>query len=451
MTKKLQLLVVDDDNDFVKDFAILSKDIFDLSRAATGEEALEKLKDSEPDAVILDLRLGTGMDGIETLRRIRIMYHDMPVIMVTDHATVDNAVQAMKLGAFHYTSKHPNMNELHAIIQRELRQASWKRLYLEDVHKKYGEMIGDSPAMKEIYRKISHVAPTNSTVLIEGESGTGKELVAREIHARSGRGRFPFVPINCGAIPANLFESELFGHERGSFTGAITRQKGKFELADGGTIFLDEITNLSLELQAKLLRILEDMTFTRVGGNNPIQVNVRIVSASNKTLLTEVENGRFREDLYYRLNVVTIQIPPLRDRRDDIPKIAAYFAKKTLLQSGRKGGEFTPQAVQALKNYRWPGNIRELKNVIERVLILVPDRSIQPADMKISFRALSEPSPFNELMSLSYDQAKNAVLAQLKKAYLPVLLERNNGNITQAANEAGLPRSSLHRMLKEIT
>ena len=450
MIKKLNLLVVDDDDDFTRDFAILSRDIFDMSRAATGEEALDKLKHNEPDAVILDLRLGAGIDGIETLRRIRIMYHDIPVIMVTDHATVDNAVQAMKLGAFHYISKHPNMNELHAIIQRELRQASWKSLYLEDVHKKYGEMIGDSPAMKEIYGAISRVAPTPSTVLIEGESGTGKELVAREIHVRSGRGRFPFVPINCGAIPATLFESELFGHEKGSFTGALERKKGKFELADGGTIFLDEIANLTPDLQAKLLRILEDMTFTRVGGNNSIQVNVRIISASNKTLLTEVEAGRFRQDLYYRLNVVTMQIPPLRDRRDDIPKIAAYFAKKHILQSGRKGGEFTPQAVQSLKKYRWPGNIRELKHVIERVLTLVPDRPIQPADLKLSFRTYPEPTPFDEVMSLPYEQAKNAVLAQLKKAYVSALLERNNGNITQAANEAGLPRSSLHRMLKEI-
>jgi len=262
MTKRLNLLVVDDDDDFAHDFAILSQGIFDMARAASGEEALQKLEENEPDAVILDLRLGAGIDGIETLRNIRAIHHDLPVIMVTEFANVETGVQAMKLGAFHYTSKHPNMNELHAIIQRELRHVGWKSLYLEEVHKQYGEMIGDSPAMKELYQSISQVAPTPSTVLIEGENGSGKELVAHEIHARSGRAQSPFVAINCGAIPAVLFESELFGHEKGSFTGAMERKKGKFELADGGTIFLDEITNLSLELQAKLLRVLEDRKFT---------------------------------------------------------------------------------------------------------------------------------------------------------------------------------------------
>ncbi|MCK4823186.1 sigma-54-dependent Fis family transcriptional regulator, partial [bacterium] len=250
MPRKIQLLVVDDDEDFSRDFAVLSRDLFDITLASTGEEALLLLDEDVPDAVILDLRLGSGIDGLQTLRKIRSTHFDLPVIMVTQYATVETAVEAMKLGAFHYISKHPNMKELYAIIERELRNAGWKSLFLEEVHKQYGEMVGKSSAMKKIYRLISRAAPTSINILIEGENGTGKELVAREIHARSGRAQHPFVAVNCAAIPATLFESVLFGHEKGAFTNAMRRMVGKFETAEKGTIFLDEVSTLTQDLQA---------------------------------------------------------------------------------------------------------------------------------------------------------------------------------------------------------
>jgi len=449
MHKKLHLLVVDDDNDFARDFAVLSRDVFDLSFAATGEEALNSIEQAEPDAVVLDLRLGAGLDGLQTLRCIRTHHCDLPVIMVTDHASWETAVEAMKLGALHYTSKHPNMKELHAIIQRELRSVTWKSLCLEQIHQQYGEMIGDSPAMKKIHEVIAHVASTSAPVLIEGENGTGKELVAREIHARSKCAPFPFIAVNCGAIPASLFESEMFGHEKGAFTGAIARKPGKFEMADDSTIFLDEISNLSLELQAKLLRVLDDQTFTRVGGNTPIQVNARIISASNKNLEEEVAAGRFRQDLYYRLKVVKIDLPPLRERKEDIPLLAAYFARRTALKYGRRCQPFSPAALKVLESHRWPGNIRELRNVIESALIMASDRPIQPADLSLSHRASEKDSPFADVLTQPYDQAKNRLLSKFKKAYLSALMERHQNNITAAAKEANLPRTSLHRMLKE--
>lgn len=449
MHKKLHLLVVDDDNDFARDFAVLSRDVFDLTFAATGEEALESIEQTEPDAVVLDLRLGAGLDGLQTLRGIRSRHFDLPVIMVTDHASVETAVEAMKMGALHYTSKHPNMKELHAIIQRELRSVTWKSLCLEQVHQQYGEMIGDSPAMRRIHEMISHVAATSAPVLIEGENGAGKELVAREIHARSQCGQSPFIAVNCGAIPPALFESEMFGHEKGSFTGALARKPGKFEMADGSTLFLDEISNLSLDLQAKLLRALDDQSFTRVGGNVTIQVNARIISASNQDLEQEVAAGRFRRDLYYRLKVVKIELPPLRERKEDIPQLAAYFARRTALKYGRRCQSFSPAAMKALQNHTWPGNIRELRNVIESALIMVTDRPIQPADFYLSSRSPDKDSPFADLLTQPYDQAKNRLLSRFKKAYLSALMQRHQNNITAAAKKANLPRTSLHRMLKE--
>lgn len=448
MLHKLRLLVIDDDVDFIRDFAVLGNELFDLVFASTGEEGLLKIDQSEPDAVILDLRLGTGIDGLETLRQIRAGHFDLPVIMVTEHASVETAVHAMKLGAFHYTSKYPNMKELHAIIQRELRHIAWKSLFLEQSYKQYGQMIGNSPAMKKVYESISHVAPSQANVLLEGENGTGKELSAREIHARSGRAQYPFIAINCAAIPFNLFESELFGHEKGAFTGALTRKIGKFEYADEGTVFLDEISTLNMELQAKLLRVIEEKSFTRVGSNEQIKVNIRFVSASNKILTEEVKNGRFREDLYYRLNVITIKMPSLRERRDDIPLLADYFTNGIAMQLGRKGPAFTADAIKSLKNYDWPGNVRELRNVIERSLILFPDQPIQAKDLNLYARSLN--SPFADLLNLPYEKAMQKVLAQFKKEYILALLERNKGNMTRAAEEAGIHRTSLYRMLNDI-
>ena len=450
MNRKLELLLVDDDDEFARDFAILGQGIFDITRAPAGEQALEMLGQHEPDAVILDLRLGAGMDGLETLRRIRANYQDVPVIMVTDHAEVETAVEAMKLGAFHYTSKHPNMKELHAIIMRELRQISWKNLFLDKSDSQFGDMVGASPAMKSIFKMIPRCAQSDANILIHGETGTGKELLAREIHRQSTRSNYPFVAIDCSAIPAGLFESELFGHERGAFTGAVGRMKGKFELADGGTIFLDEITNLDYNLQPKLLRVLEDRSFARVGSEKSISVNVRIIAACNRDIQVEVKEGRFRQDLFFRLNTIPIHLPPLRERREDIPALIEYFVKSCLRKSNTKYLGFTNEAIKKLKNYQWPGNIRELKNLVERTLILHPNKKIEPNDIEF-FRAPHNVSGlFGKFLTLPYAQARDQLLLDFKRAYISDLIHRNEGNITQAAREAQIPRSSLHRMMKEI-
>jgi two-component system nitrogen regulation response regulator NtrX len=436
MPDRLHLLVVDDDNDFSNDFAVLSRDLFHLTIASTGEEGLEAMDEAVPDAVILDLRLGAGIDGMETLKQIRTQYADLPVIMVTEHASIETAVEAMKQGAFHYMSKHPNMKELHAIIQRELGSAKWKRLFLEEVRRNYGEMIGDSPVMKTMYQVISRAAPTSLNVLIEGENGSGKELVAREIHARSGRAHYPFVPVNCAAIPPSLFESELFGHEKGAFTGATERKIGKFELAHRGTLFLDEISCLHIEFQPKFLRILDDQSFTRVGGNETIQVDTRIISASNTILKDEVQYGRFREDLYHRIDGLSILVPPLRDREEDIPKLALYFAKRMMLRAGGKGREFTPEAMDALKKYKWPGNVRELRNVVERTLVLADDRPVTAQDLNLVSSGSRTDSFFDDVLNLHYDEARQKILSKFKSVYLSAVLKRNHGNLTQAAKEA---------------
>ena len=450
MTGKFDLLLVDDDNEYVRDFILLGQEVFNVSRSATGEEALEKLQKFEPDAVILDLRLGSGIDGIETLKRIRARYAELPVIMVTDYASVETAVEAIKLGAFHYTSKHPNMKALHAIIRRELRQMSWKSLFLNETDKHFGKIVASSTMMKNIFKTIPQIAKSNANILIQGETGTGKELLATAIHLQSPRAQFPFVAINCSALPFHLLESELFGHEKGSFTGAIARKKGKFELADGGTIFLDEIGDLHYNHQAKLLRVIEEQKFTRVGGENEINVNVRIIAASNKNIKEEIKKGQFRKDLFYRLNTIPLKLPPLRERKEDIPVLVNYFSNSACSANKLKSSGFTNQAINKLINYSWPGNIRELKSLIERTIIMHPDKKIHPEDIELGQVTSDIPEFCEKYLRLPYTEARNKILAEFKKLYIAELTRRNDGNITKAAREAQIPRSSLHRMMKEI-
>ncbi|NOY60765.1 MAG: sigma-54-dependent Fis family transcriptional regulator, partial [Calditrichaeota bacterium] len=436
MTSKFDLLLVDDDDDYARDFNLLGQKIFNVSRASTGEEALERLKNSEPDAVILDLRLGAGMDGLETLKRIRAHYGELPVIMVSDYTSVETAVEAIKLGAFHYTSKHPNMKALHAIITRELRQISWKSLFLNETDKHFGKIIASSPIMKNIFKTIPKIAQSNANILIQGETGTGKELVARAIHLQSPRAQFPFVAINCSALPFHLLESELFGHEKGSFTGAIARKKGKFELADGGTILLDEIADLDYNHQAKLLRVIEEQKFTRVGGENEINVNVRIIAASNKNIQEEIKRGQFREDLFYRLNTIPLKLPPLRERKEDISVLVNYFTKSACAENKIKSSGFTNQAINKLRNYSWPGNIRELKSLIERTIIMHPDKKIHPEDVELGQMSSDIPDFFERFLRLPYPEARTRVLMEFKKIYIAELTRRSGGNITKAAQEA---------------
>ena len=446
MTERLSLLLIDDDHEFAHDLTILGKELFAIKHVATGEAGLAQLRRDEPDAVLLDLCLHTEMDGMETLKKIREKFPDLPVLMITSHESVDTAVEAMKLGALHYISKRPNVKELAFMIERELKSTAWKKLYQEQYRRQYGRMIGDSAVMRALFQLIARLAPNSATVLITGEPGVGKELVAHEIHARSGRAEAPFIPVNCGAIPDTLFESELFGHEKGSFTGACSRQLGKFELAHGGTLFLDEIANLSMINQGKLLRVLEEHTIHRLGGSTAIPVNVRIVVATNQNLQEACEQERFRRDLYYRISTLQVQVPALCERRQDIPLLIAYFVKQIMVQMNRKGPGFSEAAVEAMRRYDWPGNVRELRNIVERLLTMIPDRIIEVADLQLRQDIKRNRGLFDDLWELPYIQARRKAIAEFQKEYFLRLLERHDGNITKAAAAGRVARSTLHRL-----
>ena len=449
MTKKLLILLVDDDKNFVSDFITLSQQVFSIQTAYSGEKALGLLETNEPDAIVLDLRLGTGIDGLETLKKIRQKYFEMPVIMVTDHADVETAVKAIKLGAVHYTSKHPNMKELHAIVCKELDHLKWKKLYHDALESRYGALIGKSPIMKSVFKIIDKVAHKDCDVLIQGKTGTGKDLVAREIHKKSTRSGNPFIAVNCGAIPAALFESELFGHEKGAFTGAFARKQGKFELANNGILFLDELSSLSLENQAKLLTAIENKCFYRVGGKSEVQVDVRVVAATNVSLEALVKKGEFREDLFYRLSVVPIDLPLLKERSNDVQVLIEHFNEKYSQEYRSKKVKFTKDAMDRMRKYDWPGNVRELKNLMQRLVVLHPGLQIDAKVLKL-YDNNSQPNIYSKVLDLPYKDARERILADFKKNYLRFILEKNNGNYAQAAKEAGLPRPSLHRMAKEI-
>ncbi len=446
MSERLSLLLVDDDPVFAGDLMLLGKELFEIKYVTSGEDGLACLRHERPDAVLLDLCLGTGMDGMQTLKRIRESQPDLPVLMITNSDSVDAAVEAMKLGAIHYATKRPNVRELASIIERELKSTAWKKLYQEQYRQKYGRMVGDSAVMRALFQSISRLAPNSSTVLITGEPGVGKELVAHEIHARSGRAHAPFIAVNCGAVPDQLFESELFGHEKGSFTSAYNRQLGKFELADGGTLFLDEIGNLSMINQGKLLRVLEEHAVHRLGGSSAIPVDVRVVAATNQDLVEACDKERFRRDLYYRICTLQINVPALRERRQDIPVLIAHFVKQIMMNMARRGPGFGDAAVQAMCRYDWPGNVRELRNIVERHLTMIPDRTIEVADLHLNQDNKGSRSLFDDLWELPYIQARRKAIAEFQKEYFLRLLERHDGSITKAAAAGRVARSTLHRL-----
>ncbi len=449
MSDRLHLLLIDDDAQFAEDFTLLSRDIFIVAHAPSGEAGVRMLAREEPDAVLLDLRMGAGWDGLQTLRHIRERHPDLPVVMVTDHPGFNTAVEAMKLGALHYTSKKPNAGTLRTVIQRELEQVNLRRLYLEENGKRYGRLVGESPQMQQVFQQIARVASAPSNVLIQGECGTGKELVAHEIHTRGKRAAQPFVAVDNGAITPALFESELFGHERGAFTGAEVLHRGRLEMAGEGTLFLDEITNLPLEAQAKFLRVIEERCFYRVGGEEALPLRARIIAASNHDLRAEVTAGRFRSDLYYRLAAVEIGVPPLRERREDIPLIAGYFIDRMRQQLNSRVVGFSPTAEEVLMRYDWPGNVRELRNLVESSLLYCTGTRIEA--WEIVFRPLKAglPEAFAGLLDKPYGEAKEELLGRFKREYLLGLLQRCKGNVAQAARESGIARASLHRMLTE--
>ena len=366
-----KILVIDDEAAIRRILReILEHEQYQVDDAASAIEALPLVKENEYDAILCDIKM-PQMDGIEFLEEAKKI-SDAPVIMISGHGTIDTAVEAIKKGAFDYISKPPDLNRLLITLRNALDKSQLMtetKALKKVVNRKY-QMIGSSAPMNEIHDIIEKVAPTNARVLIEGENGTGKELVARQLHELSNRSYAPFVEVNCAAIPSELIESQLFGHEKGSFTSAIKMKKGDFELANNGTLFLDEIGDMSLSAQAKVLRALQENKITRVGGVCEINVNVRIIAATNKNLKEEIQKGNFREDLYHRLSVIIINVPPLRDRLDDIPELVGYFVDSISSEMGKVAPTFTQDAIEELQRYRWTGNIRELHNVIERLVIL---------------------------------------------------------------------------------
>ncbi len=441
---RYRILVVDDET-FTRDLFInlLEKDEYEVVQAAGGREAIEKCQKTMFDVILLDLKM-PGMTGLEALREIRRMDRDAAVLIMTGHGTVDSAVEAMKLGAEDYLTKpFDNLDELKLIIERVI---GYKRLREENrflkTQLKPGNIIGNSPEMQEVYEMIHKVAPLNSTIFITGESGTGKELVARTIHDLSPRSGNRFVGVNCGGLPETLLESTLFGHEKGAFTGAIRTSRGYFEEANGGTLFLDEIGDMSPSLQVRLLRVLQERTFERVGGTSQIQTDVRIITATNMDLSHLVETRSFRKDLYYRINVINIALPPLRNRRDDIPLLAVFFLKKYSSEFGKNIERFTQDALDSMMSYPWPGNIRELENVIERAVALEEEEEIQRSNLTPQVIGIGGgmKAPTG---SIKFREARE----QFEREYIIEALRRTRGNITRAAKECGLARQNLHKKI----
>jgi len=440
-------MIVDDEPSIRNSLeGVLEDEGYKVISASDGYGALKLVEEEMPDLVILDIWM-PGMDGIETLKRMRELHRSLEVIMISGHGTIETAVTATKLGAFDFIEKPLSLEKTLVTIENAFnyRQLRDENLILRQKAKGKYNLTGESPAIHELRETIERVAPTQATVLIVGENGTGKELVARAIHHLSPRSTRPLVEVNCAAIPEELIESELFGHERGAFTGASERRRGRFDLAHNGTLFLDEIGDMSLKTQAKTLRILEEQRFERVGGTKTIQVDVRIIAATNKDLKQEIAEGWFREDLYYRLNVIPVHVPPLRDRTDDIPLLVEDFLEEFALESSIDRKQVADEVIPAMQRYPWPGNVRELKNFIERLVILVPDDLIALHHLPASFiQSSGQATASNALDQPNFKVAR----MQFEKEYLLKKLEEHRWNVSQTAEAIGIERSHLHRKIR---
>lgn len=442
------VLIVDDEESILQSLqGILLDEGLEVITAAGGAQALEKIDEVLPDIVLLDIWM-PEMDGIETLVKIKASQPNIAVIMMSGHGTIETAVKATKLGAYDFIEKPLSIEKVLLSINNAMDYSRLEEevtLLREKARDKYS-ITGDNEGIRQLKEQIRIVAPTNAWVLISGENGTGKELVAHTIHRLSKRGQKPLVEVNCAAIPEELIESELFGHEKGAFTGATAMKKGKFDLAHGGTLFLDEIGDMSLKAQSKTLRILQEQKFERVGGSRTIQVDVRVIAATNKDLEAEIEKGRFRDDLYYRLNVVPIRVPPLRDRVEDIPALVVEFLKEISSNMNLETKVFSEEALEKLKKYPWPGNVRELKNLVERLVIMTPGKEILGSHI---------PPPFSREENLDTALASSLDAATIKeakdhfeKAFISRKLQENKGNISQTADAIGIERSNLHKKIK---
>ena len=440
------ILIVDDEPEILKTVhSILADEGYEVAEARDGQEALKGIEEDLPDLVLLDIWL-PGINGMEVLGQIKNNHPDLPVIMISGHGTIETAVKATKLGAFDFIEKPLSWERLTVAVQKAI---AFSRLEEENVFLRQKEesryqLTGQGESISNLRRQIEIVAPTSAWVLIRGENGTGKELVAHSIYRLSKRRTKPFVEVNCAAIPEELIESELFGHEKGAFTGATTPKKGKFDLAHEGTLFLDEIGDMSLKTQAKILRILQEQKFERVGGTKTIQVDVRVVAATNKDLEQEITRGTFREDLYYRLNVIPLEVPPLRERKEDLPDLVEEFLKEYALKTNTEKKTITPETYPFFIDYDWPGNIRELKNLIERLVILTPGPEITTADLPSPLTKKPEETRLSAYDLSLLKEAKN----RFERDFIVCKLQENQGNISQTAALLGIERSHLHKKIK---
>jgi DNA-binding NtrC family response regulator len=439
----VSILIVDDEfsvRDSLEHW--FRRDGYHTAGAKDGHEALKRLQEERWDVVLIDMKM-PGMDGLELQRRIRAVDPEIVSIIITAFGSVETAVAALKEGAFDYVNKPIDPDELAHVVQRAVEQ---RRLRSENVALKtkleelsgVPRIVGESGEMQKVLELVRAVAPMDATVLIRGESGTGKELIAQAVHAGSPRRYFAIVPVNCGALTESLLESELFGHERGAFTGAQYRRKGRFEMADGGTLFLDEIGTLSPKTQIELLRVLESKEVTRIGASRPIKVDFRLVCATNQDLEQLVAEGKFRDDLYYRINVVTVHLPPLRERREDVPVLARHFLEKYALQMNRPFRDISPEAIDLLMRYPWPGNVRELANAVERALVVGKPPLVRPEDLPVSLAPARETAAVGDS------------LAEIEKAHIQAILERTAWNISRAARILDIDRVTLYNKIKKF-
>jgi len=441
------ILVVDDEESICQSLhGILVDEGYEVLTAGSGEECIKIVDEELPDLVLLDIWL-PGIDGIEVLKVIRSEYPGIQAVMMSGHGTIETAVKATKLGAFDFIEKPLSLDKVVLIVNHALelvRLEEENKLLKQKFAQDY-ELTGNSELIKDLKELISIVAPTNAWILIMGENGTGKELVARSIHKQSKRSQNPFVEVNCAAIPEELIESELFGHEKGAFTGATEKKRGKFELANEGTIFLDEVADMSLKAQAKILRILQEKKCERVGGSKVIGTDVRVLVATNKDLEHEMEEGRFRQDLYYRLNVIPLRIPSLRDRKEDIPLLVNHFLKEISLKEGMGKKTIADDALAILMEHDWPGNVRELKNIVDRLVIMTPSDVITGDDTPFLMKESQELKLDDSyLFPSSFKTAK----MEFEKRFIARKLQENNGNVSKTAELIGLERSNLHKKIK---
>jgi two-component system, NtrC family, nitrogen regulation response regulator NtrX len=443
------ILIVDDEPGVRSALGgVLRDEGYTVEAVESGEACLERLVEQEFDVVLLDVWM-PGIDGLETLQRLRERKVDSQVVVISGHGNVESAVRAIKLGAFDFVEKPLSLDKAVLVVRNALRQRALEvenRDLRAQVDRRH-VMVGESPVMRHLREQVLLAAPTNGRVLILGENGTGKELVARTLHAHSRRRTGPFVEVNCAAIPEELIESELFGHTKGAFTGAVADRRGRFEHAHGGTIFLDEIGDMSLKTQAKVLRALQEQAVQPVGGTATIRVDVRVVAATNKDLQEEIRAGRFREDLFFRLNVVPIFVPPLRDRMEDIPRLAEHFMATLAAEYGRRVKRFAPEAMTRLQHYAWPGNVRELHNVIERLLIMVHDQTVTAEDLSFiddggAVAAAPGGAAAGPVTALA--EARDA----FERGYILRVLAAHQGNISRTADALGVERSNLYKKMR---